>query len=162
MSYRTGVKKVGSWAGNNDDLRLRNIKKEDELFFKHKIFIETVNSSKSGKEAARRLSLPLEVMMKKAYYLRSLGALGLKTFHLTVEEVSKLKKIAAATAPKKTVFDEKREMIIAWNKMPSIKEFAEKFGMTRYEARKWGGGLRAQGYDLKKFYASGPEKWARR
>lgn len=92
VRYKSDAARVAS----NDDLRRINIKREDELFYKHKIFIVAWQRADDPLEVAKHFRMTQQGALNKASWLRAQGV-PLKTYKLRftrakIKELSSLAK----------------------------------------------------------------------
>ena len=116
---------------DNSDLRLINIKKEDELFYKHKIFVMVWQRAGTTEEVARKLGISAKDAVQKANRLR-VGGIALKRFRHSIlfpkanrKELNEIAK-KYLRAPSKTHINPK-EFVRVWQEAGSLNEVAAYF-----------------------------------
>lgn len=147
---------IGLQRGNplidNRDLRLLNLKREDEIFQRNKIFIEAWQKASSCRKVARKFRMTVRATQMKAARLRG-EKIPLKTFrrnswtkHQLSEMISLAKK--SYTEPKRLKAD---KIILAWNSSKSIDEAIEKTGIPEKALQPYISKWRRRGAPLKYF-----------
>jgi len=121
---------------DNTDLRLRNITEQDKIFFNHKIFIVTWNRAHSIAEVAKKLKMSPVYARQKAYSLRKRGVkvkrFGIAPYTITKRVVKELNRVGL-----KSIEDQMADIedfIRFWAKAKSLRQVAEKYGISKYTA----------------------------
>lgn len=152
MSART-IRSQNPRILNNSDLREINIKREDKMFYDHKIFIVTWQRAASVEEVCKKLRISRKAACQKALYLRQ-NKVPVKKF-LTYDFLKNREKLAAVARkyPAKdnpNAFDAER-YIRVWQKAPSVQVAARQLGVTARVVTFRIMNLRRLGIDLKRF-----------
>lgn len=147
----TRVERRGNQIKNNDDLRLINIKKEDELFYNHKIFIVTWQRADTVEEVCKKLRISTRSAVCKAQYLRRQG-IALKKFmvRIRMQDLPKLRALALKTikgAPPTTA----DKFVLEWNRARSVADLCEKFNWSPSYVNHKASVFRSYGIHMKYF-----------
>lgn len=138
---------------DNSDLRLLNLSKKDELYYRHKFFIATWQKANSVSDVCKKLHIPRNTASNRANAMRKAG-IALKRFHLPgpKENLAVLRKVALASMPKTKPTIDSVAFVKYWNtKAKSVKDVAAHFKTPYFRIQSRAGKLRAMGIPLRYF-----------
>lgn len=138
---------------DNRDLRLINVKSQDQAYYNHRIFIETWQQAASLKDVTRKLRLSIHQAVSKALFLRSRHKIPLKYFKFrpTPAQVIALRQLALASYrpdPRAVPMD---KFIRTWNRSNSLRAVAKTFNIPLLYTSALGSKLRRLGLKLRMF-----------